>query len=288
LWGCKNSRAVRALITAFGDPDDEVRDNAAQAFVFNPVPLATPSLIGLLADVYVRKTAAQALSAIRDRQAVPALITALEEIHQDYVLHEGYRATGIMHFGFFARALGEIGEANAVTALQRALKRARMLRIRLPAWDVHFIEVDIVHALERLGDRETAGEYWADCLPSEEAARGLATVGSAKHLRRLIGELATVARDSKEHPYEPDFNCGDPRLSLTRSLLLAVEGVLVRDAAGASVEDLRAVTLLPDGFRFLESYNVILDWDEFREVTVDCRGTKHMAMKELARRGQIS
>ena len=264
-----------------------MRGEAAQAFVYNPVPLAIPGLIRLLADSDrgVRLIAAEALSAIRDRQAVPALMKALDEIHQDHALATGNEQV----FGVFARALGEIGDANAVPALQRALKRAGMLG-GIHSGDRHALEAAIVHALTRLGDRETAGEYWADCLPSEEAARGLATVGNAKHLRRLTGELATVAHDTKEHPPDPNelFTCSDWRLGLTRSLLLAVEGVLARDAAGASVEDLRAVALLPDGLRFLETYNVILDWDELREVTVDCGGAKHMAVKELVRRGQTA
>ena len=125
-FGAAGAPAVPALIKALGDWEDwwsdedwwidedcwsdNVRAAAAEALGAIGDPQAVPALIQALgdSDSAVRRAAAEALGKLGDPQAIPALIQALGDSDRDV-----RRAA--------AEALGAIGDPQAVPALIQAL-----------------------------------------------------------------------------------------------------------------------------------------------------------------------
>lgn len=101
------------IAVAFRDPSDQVRDVAKEAFVALGKP-AIPLLADALKDqrYEIRKTAAEALGAIKDRSAVPFLVERLKHKEYEEKMEDVWKAA--------ASALGTIGDPAAAAPLLEA------------------------------------------------------------------------------------------------------------------------------------------------------------------------
>jgi HEAT repeat protein len=111
LGQCKNPDAVRALLSALGDPDTYVRVYAIQSLATIGSQEAVKPLCALLSAVepnIVLTNVINAMARIGGRDAVPALIAATK--HEDaFVRHDA------------AWALGELDDDRAIPALTALL-----------------------------------------------------------------------------------------------------------------------------------------------------------------------
>ena len=170
LGALGDRQAVPALLSALHDEDGWTRITAAEALGLG----ADPSLVRGLRELNkrIRRSAAEALGALGDRQAVPALLSALRD-------EDG--GGGITA----AQALGAIGDRQAVPALLGALRMERihsLLRmiykqlyeripfLDFPRPDLEFVVIAIFGALERIDrrlreEREARGVDYVEATP---------------------------------------------------------------------------------------------------------------------------
>lgn len=107
-----DKRAFDYLVIALGDPDHNVRDNAAFSLGELGMEEAVPYLVKLLQheeDEWVRKGAVKALGMIGSREAVEYLVILLE------------RDSAFIVRRAAVRSLGQIGDRRAIESLRRSL-----------------------------------------------------------------------------------------------------------------------------------------------------------------------
>ncbi|MFK0731963.1 MAG: HEAT repeat domain-containing protein, partial [Gloeotrichia echinulata HAB0833] len=164
-----NERAVDALINALQDADLFVRRSAANALINIGNERAANALINALqdADSFVGRSAADALGLIGNERAVNALINALQDAADSYVR------------GRAADALGNIGNERAVDALINALEDADL-----------YVRRRAANALVKIGN-ERAVDALINALQDADyevrwrAAEALEKIAEAKNLAQI-------------------------------------------------------------------------------------------------------
>jgi len=110
IWGFGKG-AVEFLIKALNNPDDFIRDNAAELLGWLNDKRAIPHLIKALKDSWVRESAVRSLGKLKAKEAVNDLV----RIALNKEISDDTRKEAIV-------ALGEIGDKKAVQALWKLTK----------------------------------------------------------------------------------------------------------------------------------------------------------------------
>jgi HEAT repeat protein len=208
-------QAAQALVAALRDPAEAVRRSAVHALVKLPGIDVRASLTELIRGQEsgpVRATALEVLAEMGDRDAVPALIDALRDPHEEVrklaalalgrlrdlravepLLLAASSGEGSTWFqGEVMRALAQLGDPRALPAVLRAREAADP-----------FVRKCAAEALGRLGDSQVVPaliEMLAD--PAREvrlaALNSLATRRDARALEDLVPVLQDEAEDIRE------------------------------------------------------------------------------------------
>lgn len=148
LFRLDATRAVAALLPRFPSLPSSARLRLARALGGHATPEVVQAMTVHLGseDRRVREAAVAALTAARDREALPALVAYLEA-HPDEVLPA-------------IRALGALGDARALPVLLGVLGKT----------DDAVARVHVVEALARIGDRRAVAGL-VGCLDDSHASR---------------------------------------------------------------------------------------------------------------------
>ena len=182
--------AVEFLTKALNNPDNFVRENAAELLGWLNDKRAIPHLIKALKDSWVRESAARSLGRLKAKEAVNDLVRiALNKEISDYT-----RKAAIV-------ALGEIGDKKAVQALWELTKD---VPDKGAIWDSLYL-----HALIGLANAKESKavkylkEAWRDTRGNERVAFALAKIGTpaSETLIELLNDSSVKAENRKYIAY---------------------------------------------------------------------------------------
>jgi HEAT repeat protein len=218
---------------------------------------ATVAVVQIYLEGMITKEKIHKIASKYGVSAVDALVAAFED--SSYGI-----AQDVNNAAYVAEALGQIGDARAVEPFIAALVFRGQFDFD-KTWN-HALRSNVARALGRIGDKRALEPLLTALKDSNvlgiqsAAAEGLGQLGDARAVEPLVTALSNLGG--------------------VREAIPALEKILERAAADATLEDLYQVTALQDRFQFDEW--VICQSDT---VTIDCSRIKQLARQELIRRG---
>lgn len=218
----KDTRGIPELVDALQDPNQDVSRAAAESLM-KIGSLAVPALIqtfeveedGLRRSDIACQYAARALGIIGDRQAVPALMDALQGPNKYVCLYAGW-------------ALGALADRRAVPALMTALRDKDQDLRRYAAW-----------ALGEIGDRQAALALIValqdeDSGTRQHTAEALGKIEDGRAVPALTAALRDADSGTRRYAALALGNIGDVRaVPALTAALWDTDGDTQKYAAGA-------------------------------------------------------